>query len=279
MRLSTFDNFGALNSTPVFEAFAQGAKKLGLDVTSHDLSADVAVIWSMLWKGRMAGNHQVWQHFQKHKRPVLVLEVGILNRGQTWKLGIGGTGLNNYSMHDLDATRPFKLGLKLLPWRDVGNHVIIALQRTDSQQWNDQSADWLQQTVSQLKQHTDRDIVIRPHPRQPLQAPSGCRLQIPSKLIGTYDDFDFDLGLAQAWAVINWCSGPGVRAVMNGVPAFVGPQSLAAPVANLDLSDIENPQRPDRQQWLINLAHTEWTLDELTSGYPLMRLLPALKSF
>jgi hypothetical protein len=279
MRLSTFNNFGALNSKPVFEAFTQGARKLGLDVSSHDTTADVAVIWSMLWKGRMAGNQQVWQHFQRHKRPVLVLEVGMLDRGQTWKLGIGGTGLSNYSMNDLDLSRPSKLNVCCKPWTYNGQDIVIALQRTDSQQWIDQSSNWLSVTVDQIKRHTSRRIIIRPHPRQSVDIPKGCTVQIPQKITSTYDDFDFASGLATAWAVVNWCSGPGVRAVLSGIPAFVGPHSLAAPVGNLDLNNIENPVRPDRESWLVALSHTEWTLEELASGYPLMRLLPALKSF
>jgi hypothetical protein len=60
---------------------------------------------------------------------------------------------------------------------------------------------------------------------------------------------------------------------LNGVPAFVDSTSLAAPVANLNLADIENPSRPDREKWLETIAHTEWTLPEIESGLPLLRLL------
>ena len=40
-----------------------------------------------------------------------------------------------------------------------------------------------------------------------------------------------------------------------------------------DLSQIENPLRPDRTQWIEQLAHTEWTIPEIESGIPLRRLL------
>jgi hypothetical protein len=73
--------------------------------------------------------------------------------------------------------------------------------------------------------------------------------------------------------VINWNSGPGSQAIINGVPAFVGESSLAAPVANLDLSQLENPSRPDREAWLDHLARTEWTTEEIASGLPLSQLL------
>jgi hypothetical protein len=89
----------------------------------------------------------------------------------------------------------------------------------------------------------------------------------------TYDDYDFDKTLRHAWAVVNWNSGPGSQAIMSGVPAFVGSDSIAAPVANLDLSQIENPSRPNRAQWLVEVSHSEWTVDEIAAGLPIARLL------
>ena len=92
MRFGIFNKFGALNSQPVFEAFELGLKQLGLEYQSHDVNADVAVIWSQVWAGRMQGNQQVWQYFRNNHRPVVVLEVGLLDRGKTWKVGVNGTG-------------------------------------------------------------------------------------------------------------------------------------------------------------------------------------------
>jgi hypothetical protein len=60
---------------------------------------------------------------------------------------------------------------------------------------------------------------------------------------------------------------------MSGVSAFVGPDSIAAPVANSDLSQIETPNKPDRDQWLIEISHSEWTVDEIATGLPVARLL------
>ena len=40
-----------------------------------------------------------------------------------------------------------------------------------------------------------------------------------------------------------------------------------------DLTQIETPKQPDRQQWLNELAHSEWTLKDLATGWPLQRLL------
>ena len=106
----------------------------------------------------------------------------------------------------------------------------------------------------------------------------GVQIQQPQALRGTYDEFDFRSNLGRAWAVVNENSGPGSQAIIDGVPAFVGAYSMAAPVANTDFAQIEKPLMPDRAEWLEQLCHTEWTLGEIRSGLPVSRLLGRLKS-
>ena len=281
MRFGLFNKFGALNSQPVFAAFQQGLDQLGLSYSSHNMSADVAVIWSVLWHGKMKNNQAVWQHFRNQGKPVIVLEVGMLQRGHTWKMGITGTGSAAIYGYGLDLQRPQKLNLQLKPWHTTGDDIVIALQRDDSEQWAGQPPveKWLKQIVNQLRQVSQRPIVIRSHPRREVVVLPGCVIDKPLHMPNTYDDFDFDRVLNNAWAVVNWNSGPGSQAVMSGVPAFVGRDSLAAPVANLDWSQIETPARPDRSEWLINLSHTEWTCDELATGKPIARLFPDVPKF
>jgi hypothetical protein len=275
MRVSIFDQYGALNSAPVFAAIRAGLDRIGIAHSSMDSSADVAVIWSMLWAGRMKPNQQIWKLYQSTRRPVIVAEVGMLRRGLTWKLGINGTGLTaNYGTESI-PNRASSLGLNLKPWTNSGYNIVIACQRSDSEQWAGQppTVAWLTETAQKIRQHSDKPIVIRPHPRQRIANIPGCVIESPRPIPGTYDSFDYDQCLKSTWAVINHNSGPGTQAILNGVPAFVGPSSLALPVGNLDIADIENPLRPDRTQWIENLAHTEWTISEIESGLPLQRLL------
>lgn len=277
MKIGIFDQYGALNSPPVFEAIRTGLDRLGVRHASMDTDADVAVIWSVVWHGRMQKNQNIWQSFRSTGRPVVVAEVGMLQRGLTWKLGLNGTGLDCYP-GEIGRGRARVLGLQPRPWTNRGVNVIIAVQRSDSEQWAQQPTikDWLTATAKTLRQHTSRPLIIRPHPRQRITDIPGCCIQSPQPLAGTYDGFDYDRCLQDAWAVVNWNSGPGAQAILAGVPAFVGASSLAAPVANLDLSLIENPARPDRTEWLEQLAHTEWTLEEIRSGAPLARLFATL---
>lgn len=278
MRFGIFDKFGALNSAPVFDAFCQGLDQLGFQYASHDVSADVAVIWSVVWAGRMKRNQEIWTQFRNSNRPVIVLEVGALKRGSTWKIGVNGIGRGCYDFKNLDQNRPKKLGLTMLPWKENGQHIVIALQRSDSYQWIKQPPmeSWLETVCKELRLYTDRPIVIRQHPRQKCAIPMGYAIDAPEKLPDTYDDFNLIDSIQNAWAVINHNSGLGVQSIMSGVPAFVDVTSLAYPVANRDFGKIEQPRRPERDQWIIEISHTEWSTQEIAEGQPLRRLLPIL---
>jgi len=172
------------------------------------------------------------------------------------------------------------LGLSLKPWRDNGEYILICGQHDKSLQWQNmpRMSNWFLNTYDEIRRHTDRPIIFRPHPR--------CRLphierglkyvyrQEPVKIGGSYDDFD--MGFNDIHATISWSSNPGIHSIIDGVPAFVGPSSLAYPVANTDLSQIENPLMPDRTEWLNNYAYTEYTVDEIAQGIPLKRLTSKL---
>lgn len=280
MKLSIFPKFGALNSKSVFESFKEGAESLGHQVTEHDTTADVFVIWSVLWNGRMKNNQALWELAKNTGKKVIVLEVGGLKRGITWKVGLGG--INNLAYFgnksDLIPNRSKKLGIELKPWNESGKHVLICAQHSLSEQWigRESPEKWALTTIRDIKMYSNRPIILRPHPRDFSWAKnikdSSIKIKIPQQIPNTYDDFDFESDLKTSWCVINPTSNTGIQSIIAGVPAFVENQSLAWEVANYNFSQIESPLRPDREKWLEELCHTEWTLDEIRLGLPLNRI-------
>ena len=282
MKFSLWTNNGALNSKPVFNAFAHSCVQLGHDVVYNDPSADVDVIWSILWHGRMAPNKEIWDKAQVNKKPVIVLEVGGLKRGTTWKVGLNGINRDAYfgGLHN-NSSRADALGLLLKPWRNNENGpIVIACQHSASEQWRQQKrpGTWVFEAIQEIRKHTEKEVIIRPHPRCRVDGIqhefNNVRIQEPMKIPGTYDDFDFKI--EDAYAVVNWSSNPATHAILEGIPVFVGPSSLAYEVGNPDYTTINNPLKPDRTQWLNDIAYTEWTIDEISAGLPLKRLTSEL---
>ena len=277
-RITLYKQFGALNSKPVFEAFEHSLRNAGYNITNDD-DSDIAVIWSVLFNGRMAGNKAVWDRYINTGRKVIVLEVGGIKRGTTWKVGLNGINRDAYfGDNNNDDSRKHLLGLLEKPWRTSGEYILICGQHDKSLQWKNMPSmsNWFLQTYDEIRKHTDRPIIFRPHPRCRLEhIERGLRhvtRQEPRHVNGTYDSFD--MGFDNIHCTISYSSNPGIHTVINGVPSFVSTHSLAYPVANdIDfLHDIESPLKPDRQQWLNDYAHTEYTIEEISAGVPLKRL-------
>ena len=276
MKFSLFTNYGSLNSVPVWQSVRTGLESLGHQVVENDLSCDVPVIWSLLWHGRMIKNKLIWDQFRNQNKDVLVIEVGGIKRNTTWKVGVNGINrLANFGPKGNDDSRVNQLGIQLRPWRMQGDHILICLQHDKSEQWKHMPTleNYVLETVKKIRQYSNRKIIVRSHPRCLL--PAQLRLdnvvyEMPKQIENTYDDFD--LNFNNAWAVVSWSSNPGIHAVMNGIPAFVGEQSIAYDVANHDFSTIEMPNMPDRTQWLNDYANTEWTTEEIAQGIPFSRL-------
>jgi hypothetical protein len=276
MKFSLWTQYGALNSKPIFDAFRLGCHSLGFTCVDNSDDADVDVIWSVLFSGRMAANKAIWERNASNARPTIVLEVGGINRGTTWKVGLNGINRDAYfGPCDNNDDRHRLLGLSLKPWRTHGEYILICGQHDKSLQWQGMSSmsNWFMQTYREIRKHTSRPIIFRPHPR--CQLPhielglKNVYRQQPGKISGSYDDYD--MGFNDIWATISYSSNPGIHSIINGIPAFVGPSSLAYDVGNdIDfLHDIEKPLTPDRQQWLNDYAHTEWTVQEISQGIPL----------
>jgi len=95
MKFNLRRRYGALNSGPVFDAFHSGANALGHDVVV-DSDDGIDVIWSVLFNGRMAGNRAIWERNIQKSKPTIVLEVGGISRGTTWKVGLNGINRDAY---------------------------------------------------------------------------------------------------------------------------------------------------------------------------------------
>ena len=111
--------------------------------------------------------------------------------------------------------------------------------------------------------------MVRPHPRSQIREKfADAVIELPKKLANTYDEFDINYNYH---CVINHNSGPSVQSAIYGTPTICDSSSLAFPVSE-KWENLENLQLPDRAEWFLKLAHTEWTVEEIAQGIPLKRL-------
>lgn len=266
----------ALNAEAPMTAMLSALTRAGITPQANSMESDAVLIWSVLWSGRMAANQAVYRHYRSLGRPVIVADIGALQRGTTWKVAVNNINTRGYYGHldQLDWDRPKKLGLNLKTPPKTKPHIVIASQHASSEQSAGVDLNqWVRDQIQYLKNVTDRPIHVRPHPRCRLDvAGLNVTVEHPAKIPGTYDSFD----LAQdCHAIVNYNSGPGIQAAIAGVRPVVDMTSLAYPVS-VGFADLEQPYETDRDLWLTQISHTEYTLEELEQGLWLNRIQPAL---
>jgi hypothetical protein len=268
----------ALNGPPVLNAVLDTLQSAGIQTQENSWTSDAAVIWSVLWKGRMQANQTVYQHYREQNKPVIIIETGALYRGNTWKISVNHVDATGYYGHtqNLDPDRPRRLGMSLAVNLSSNPVVLITGQHNRSHQLADVTQEaWMSDVIDKIRSVTDRPIHVRPHPRCALdwnQLPQNIHQDQPKKLAGTYDSFNIRFDYH---AVVNYNSGPGIQAAIAGVRPIVHKTSLAHPVS-IAIHNIDQPYDLDRHQWLTEICHTEYTLDEIKQALWLKRILPAL---
>ena len=276
MKIAYFPDQVALNGAPVMSALLDSLAARGIQTQANSWDSDIAVIWSVLWSGRMAANQAVYHHYRAQHKPVIICEVGALVRGTTWKISVNNVTAEGYygHQHNLDWDRPRKLNISLAQQTCTRDHVIIALQHTKSLQTAAiaDMTQWVHDTVTLARNYTDRKILIRPHPRCSVPLPADVVVQRPQRVTNTYDSYDMHF---DCHAVINHNSGPGIQAAIAGVRPVVDSSSLAHSVG-VSWADIEKPYTVYRAQWLTEICHTEYTIPEIERGIWLDRLQTAL---
>lgn len=162
------------------------------------------------------------------------------------------------------------LNLTLKPLKRTGGDILICCQRDGGWSMGDNRLmPWLVKTISQVKKHSDRKIVVRFHPGDKgtlNHKRSLARYRLPNVIVTHNDNILEDF--KTAYAVINYNSSPAVAAAIEGIPTFVldPKHSQASEVSHHSLSELENIREFNRELWIQRMAQMHWSLDELKDG-------------
>lgn len=285
MRLEVWTEYGPLNSKPIFNAFINSLHDAGDQVyLNRSGNADVAVIWSVLWRGRMEQYQRIWKEYRSKGKPVIVIEVGGLRRNQSFKIGINGINRDaDFADQTFDDKRWPLFKHELKPWHPTGDIIVICGQHDASEQWKGlpRMENWIVQQINEIRKYTTRPILVRPHPRNQISFDpkrfTNVKVRMPKRDYRTYDDTDFKKTLERTWAVVNHSSNPAMEAVIRGIPVFVSESSLCHDVGNTNLLDINTPAMPNRLNWAHRLSYTEWFREEIEAGLPWSRIKKRLE--
>lgn len=246
------------NQDQYMEMFARGSKAMptALETWQYQPCADPVVIRGIMKQKIIK---QCWQD----QRPFFYMDSGYVgNRVSNlnpngWKF-YHRVVFNNLQ-HDKIVPRPAdrweKLGIKIQPWRRTGHKILIAApDEKPCIFYGIDLEQWLAETISTIKKHTDRPVVIR-------QRDPNRRARVKNNIESALDDVH---------AVVTFNSIAATESVLSGVPAFVlAPCNAALPVADTDLTKIHTPTYTDQDHvhaWAHHLAYGQFHNDELQNG-------------
>ena len=248
----------------VVTAFAMGVSAHGhrvITIQPEDKAhCDVAVVFGVYKKNVAAsiGRGAVKELYEATGKPVIVLEKGFVRRDEYYMAGVGG--LNNraeFYNSDMPSDRWDALGVDLAPWSRGGYVLLCGQVPWDASVQHTDHIRWIQDTYDRLSREARLPVRIRPHPLGP-------DLGIDKEIAA---DGDLAEVLAGAAVVVTFNSNVAVDALLAGKPVFAADEgSMAWRVANRDLTYINSPKAPDREQWAYDLAYAQWNLEEMRSG-------------
>jgi hypothetical protein len=148
----------------------------------------------------------------------------------------------------------FNPALNYNGWKKPGSKILLIMSTEKPFEYYGTTKDeWVNSTIAALRQHSDREIVIRE------KAGRGERTNDT-----IYDALDKDIH-----AVVTYNSIAAVEAIQYGIPAFCTAPTAASAVSTGDFSQIENPHKPSEDviyKWLSSVAYGQFSLNEILTG-------------
>lgn len=247
------------------------------------------------FKPQMAHDGRWYDLLSSKGKPVIVMESAVFrqNASDERKEAYYRFGWHHFLRHKANfnnknspSSRWKKIqqeqNITIKDWRNNGEHILLMLQKEyDSslielyEKYGDYNK-WVEETLETIREHSDRPIVVRNHPRL---SPKGIELIINKfpdvKLSkhskahnmshgGKHLAADFE----KAFCVVGYTSNSLTESVCEGIPTFcLNEGAMAYDVSNTDLSKIETPNREiNRTQWLYDMAYAQWHYTEIKSG-------------
>ena len=192
-----------------------------------------------------------------------------------FRIGVGGALGDNGGLalapfaHDRYWLLEKRLDLPpLKSYRTSGKHIIVIGQVPgDASLRGIDVNQWILATCSRLLQLTDRPIRVRPHPGAGDSNPELVEALTGTGVVIEDASKPFNESLDDAWAVVTFCSGAAIDALMAGVPAIAASSaSFAWDVTDHDLEHVVAPTEFPREPWLDRLAAAQWSRAEIDSG-------------
>jgi len=271
------------------ESFAKGSNGELVD-SSEAHKYDCAVIFGSYKKERGNPAHKGKGRVVESGMPYVQIETQLIGRPITtalhneFRVGVNGFLWDDarWGFEHIQSDRSSKVFERNgydpeIAWKTKGNHILLCMQKVgDASMRGADVFSWTENTITALREHTDRKIIVRPHP---LLRKNARHRELQSKVLKiagvTWQESDLlkdgfvpiQDQLKEAWCAVTYTSGSGIDAVLQGTPNVAcDTGSMVYDVSSKNISEIENPFRGDKSDWTNKIAYCQWSIEEFESG-------------
>lgn len=184
----------------------------------------------------------------------------------------------DYFLQDLDYDKWKKFDLNMKDWKiQRGDKIVLLLNRGKRgfSAKGKNSFEWAFETIKEIRQYSDRHILIRPHNVNAKNFYDPVDDEYKTKIFNTFknvtikywEDCSLDDVLKQAWATVSFTTTSAAVSLLEGIPIFVtSDSSYVYDFRSGDLSSIETPHFIDRDNFKHKYANSHWSDKEIKDG-------------
>lgn len=216
----------------------------------------------------------------KNGNKLIIIELGFLNRENYFSIGYDNiSNFGYYPEYPLNNDRLEKLNLNLkkINYDDDPNKYILFCTQVpwDTQLQDVEYTKWIIDTISLIKKHSKRKILVRTHPKHRKRA----KFNVFDKNFFEKNKLDINLSdstladdLSNSYCVVAYNSTVLVDAIINGIPVLAGSESSI--ISNICIKDFtlidKLPKITDEdiKKCLSIVAYKQWNLEEILEGMP-----------
>lgn len=220
-----------------------------------------------IFYGLASGCNRILKDYPENGRPAFYIDLGYWGRRKLTRWD----GFHKIAMNSRHPTAYFQrrpktserfdqFGIPIRPWRSSGRHVlVVGMSAKAANAEGLRPEQWETETITRLRQLTDRPIIYRPKPNWEEARP------IAGSIFGGRD-VKLEEHLRDCHAVVAHHSNTAVDALLAGIPCIC-PGGVPSVLSGHDLTQIESPPMPDgREQFAYDLAWTQWSVEEIREG-------------
>lgn len=278
-----------------------------IDIDDVYTPCDVAIMFGS-WKTREKGHHVMRTSIAQTANCFICIETPLLNRSMCelhtqYRIGVNGflnnSGIFTDSREDYPSDRFEKLNISWPGWKkSPDGHILLMLQLPGDASLRGQNIyEWAFHTVQEIRNYTDKKIIIRTHPLAPLR-PGDEFYDFFFKL---HQENIIDVSLSyasntclsqdfnDAYCSISYTSGSAIDSILHGIPTIaVDPGNFTYEISSHYINEILNVKEETSEQvhrWLNRLAYHQWSIEEMYNGeaweylYPIVTLQTEINRF